>query len=549
MTQALIRCSLAVLLLLTVASYGQIFQAGFIAFDDPILLLDNTHVRDGFSLDNLSWAFTQYHGGTWQPLVWLSYMLDAEVYGLSPAGFHLTNLLLHLGSVLTLFLFLLHATGSLVRSLFVAAVFAIHPLNVETVVWVSERKGCLSAFFGLLSLLAYTSYAHRPSFKKYAASFGFLALGLMAKPTLLPLPFLMLLLDYWPLRRFGFSPEVLGPELYEDHAPERATASTAFLLLEKIPLLLLVAAGGYFGWQAQRHGGSVVSLDTLGLNLRVSNAIAAYIAYLSKLALPLDLAAIYPPPLPQPFKQTLIKAALLLAVCAVAVRYARQRPYLFLGWFWFLGMLVPVIGILKFNLQAMADRYTYLPLVGLFICLAWGIPELLGNFTFRRSLLAGAALFFVAILTLLTLGQVRHWQNSFTLFQHAVEVTKRNPIAHHLLAEQYRLRKEYEAAQRHFNEAIRLQPRYTAAYNGLGFTFLELEKYEATVEALAPSFTVDPTNYEGRNITGVALFKLGKLEEAAAQFHEALKIKPSYQEAKRNAEGVAALIEAQKQGR
>jgi hypothetical protein len=543
MTRPLIRCALALLLGLTVISYGQVFQSGFVDFDDPTFLLHNKHILSGFSLDNIVWAFTQFHGGTWQPLVWLSYMLDAELYGLKPAGFHLTNLLLHIGCVITLFLFLLHATGSYVRSFIIAAVFAVHPLNVETVAWVSERKGGLSALFALLSLLFYTQYSHRPSPKRYILTLSCYGLGLMAKPAILPLPFLMLLLDYWPLRRFNASPSAeSGPMLYEDHLPERTTSATTVLLLEKIPFLLLLALGGYMGWKAQLHHGNIVPLDSLSMGMRVSNSIAAYVAYISKLLVPLDLAAIYPPPLPQPYKQVFFKGFCLLAASVAAIRYASRRPYLFVGWCWFLGMLVPVIGLFRFNLQAMADRYMYLPMVGLLLCIAWGVPDLLGKFTFRKQLLSLAALFTIVTLSLLTLSQVRHWQSSFSLFQRAVEVTKRNPIAHRMLAEQYRLRREYDAAQRHFHEAIRLQPRYTMAYNGLGFTMLELEKYDAVIDSLTPSFVVDPKNYEGRNILGVALFKLGKLEEAQAQFLEALKINPAYQEAQNNYQMVTSLL-------
>lgn len=543
MSRPLIRCALALLLGLTVISYGQVFQAGFIDFDDPTLLVQNERVRSGFSTDNIEWAFTALHGGTWQPLVWLSYMLDSELYGSSPAGFHLTNLLLHLGSALTLFLFLLQATGSYVRSFFIAAVFAVHPLNVETVAWVSERKGCLSSFFALLSLLAYTRYSHTPSAKRYVLSLACYGLGLMAKPAILPLPFLMLLLDYWPLRRFSASPNAeSGPLLFEDRLPERTTSSALSLFLEKIPFLLLLILGGYLGWKAQQQHGNIVPLDSVSMGMRVSNVIAAYVAYISKILVPLDLAAIYPPPLPQPYKQVLFKTLCLLAASLAALRYASRRPYLFVGWFWFLGMLVPVIGLFRFNLQAMADRYMYLPMVGLCICVAWGVPDLLGKFTFRKQLLSLAALITIITLSLLTLSQVRHWQNSFTLFQRAVEVTKRNPIAHRMLAEQYRLRREYDAAQRHFHEAIRLQPRYTMAYNGLGFTLLELEKYDAVMDAITPSFVVDPKNYEGRNIVGVALFKLGKLEEAQAQFLEALKIKPTYREAQNNYQLVTSKL-------
>jgi len=408
--------------LLTLAVFGPTVRYSFLDYDDDAYVLTNPHVLTGLTWQNVGWAFGSTHASNWHPLTWLSHALDCQLYGRRASGHHLTNVLFHLTNTLLLFGLLQRMTGSLWRSAFVAALFAVHPLHVESVAWIAERKDVLSAFFFLLTLWAYVryversegggrksdvrgpwSFGHLPSSVFYLLSVGCFALGLMSKPMLVTLPFLLLLLDYWPLRRFPFSagkPEIRGSRGKERRSRVPAPASTLNpqpstlprLLAEKLPFLALAAASCLATAFAQKKGGAMLSLREFPFRLRLANALVSYARYLGKALWPEQLAPFYPNPVHWPGWQVAGAGMLVAAASIAVIALARRAPYLFTGWFWFLGMLIPVIGLVQVGSQAMADRYMYLPAIGLFLVAAWGVPVLvLVPAGTRGGLILGAA--------------------------------------------------------------------------------------------------------------------------------------------------------------
>ena len=384
-----------VLLAVTMMAYSAVGSFGFVNFDDPDYVYRNLQVAQGLTWSGVQWAFTTGHASNWHPLTWISHMLDVQVFGLHPGAHHVINLLLHLANTLLLFGVLQRSTGATGRSALVAALFAVHPLHVESVVWIAERKDVLSTLFFMLTLWAYVSYTHSPALRRYLAVFVLLALGLMAKPMLVTLPFVLLLLDLWPLKRVGVD------------AWDRATATR--LVVEKIPLFALVAISSIVTFLVQREGGAVINLEGISLALRLSNALLSYIAYIGNMVWPSGLAILYPYPGSIPMWKSAAALALLLAASAAAIMAVRRRPYVTVGWFWYVGTLVPVIGIVQVGTQAMADRYTYIPLIGLFLLIAWGGYDLPGRESSRRVPLAAVCVMMVATLGVATWNQSRYW--------------------------------------------------------------------------------------------------------------------------------------------
>jgi len=351
----------------TLALYNPVNRHPFVNYDDDRYVTENAHVHNGLNWDTLTWAFSAEEQGNWHPLTWLSHALDFQLFHLNATGHHFTSLLIHSANAVLLFLFLLYATGRVGPSWFVAALFALHPINVESVAWVAERKNVLCTFFFFAALLAYCWYARKPAWRRYLAFAGLFALGLMSKPMVITLPFVLLLLDYWPLGRLKESPPSASP------IPQ---ASLSKLLVEKLPLLALSAASAAITMQAQRAGGAVRSTAQFSLGVRVENAVVAYATYLWKTIWPAHLAPLYPHPGDSlPVWEVVISALVLLAVTSVVARF-RAKRYLLTGWLWFLGTLVPVIGLVQVGDQAMADRYAYIPLVGIFVMIAWGVADL-----------------------------------------------------------------------------------------------------------------------------------------------------------------------------
>lgn len=427
---------------LTWLVFGQTLQHDFVNYDDDAYVHLQPEIVRGVTLPGIGWTFTHVHSGNWHPLTSISHMLDCQLWQLNPRGHHFTSVLLHALGAIFLFLALRAMTARVWRSAFVAAVFAIHPLRVESVAWVSERKDVLSGVFFMLTLLAYARYARQPSRVRYVVMALLFAAGLMAKPMLVTLPCLLLLLDYWPLRR----------EL-----------SFAKLLMEKIPLFLLAAGSGIATVIAQTH--TMRSLELLPFSTRLANAAITLIAYLRDMLWPTRLAVFYPLPDQVSLPLALLAASLVVAVTLVVIRVRLVAPYLAVGWFWYLGMLVPVLGLLQVGLQSRADRYTYLPQIGLYLALTWVVAEWSATWKWRRGLLALAAAVVVFEFSRQTAWQASHWRNSETLWRHTLAITQRNAVAHTNLGNVLPAR----AALPHYEAALAIDPDSSLPLNNLAW--------------------------------------------------------------------------------
>lgn len=518
----------ALLALITLVVYWPAVHNGFVNFDDPDYITGNPRVLSGLTAENIRWAFTSYHSSNWHPLTWLSHMLDAQLFGPRPAGHHLVSVLWHVINSVLLLLVLKRMTQALWRSALVAALFALHPLHVESVAWVSERKDVLSAFFFLLTLAAYTRYARREPaaagagrkpdrarWGYYALALAFFALGLMSKPMLVTLPFVLLLLDFWPLSR-------LTPDW-----PRMRWNGIAPLLIEKIPFFALTVASSAITFLVQRASGAVVSLGHAPFENRLANALVSYLRYLGKTFWPVDLAAFYPYRV-FGWDDWQVWGALVLlgAVSVVLVMAARQRRYLPVGWFWFLGMLVPVIGFVQVGKQAWADRYTYLPHIGLFILLAWAAADAI-----RRFKSARLPAFLAAGLVLITCGVLTHrqaavWRSSRTLFEHAARVTPGNFVAYGVLAAALVDEGKLDEALEYCQKALALSPGYPEAHNTLGAIYTRQRKYAEAQRHYELALETDATYSESFAGLADVLNLQRRHVEAEAKAREAVRLGP-----------------------
>jgi tetratricopeptide (TPR) repeat protein len=510
-TDVLVGVALAVL---TLASLGGVCQAGFIDdFDDDEYVSRNPDVLAGWTASGLGWALTSFHSYNWHPLTWLSLQTDAQFFGTGPRAFHRTNLLLHTANVLLLFGVLRWLTGDRWRSAVVAAFFAVHPLHVESVAWVAERKDELSALFWMLSLAAYAAYAHRPGPARYALVVLALALGLAAKPMLVTLPCVLLLLDYWPLGRL-----------------RRGGTPVWRLVAEKLPLLALAAGCSAATLAAQER--IVKPLADFSLPLRVANALVSYATYLRQTLWPADLAFFYPHPGESlPAWQVAGAAALLGGITALAVWQARRRPYLVVGWLWYLGTLVPVIGLVQVGLQGHADRYTYIPLIGIFIMVSWGVPDLLAKVPVRPAPIATTAAALVAACAVLSWVQVSYWQDSLALWQHTLEVTTDNYLAHEhiggILLRRNDIRRndrELEAAREHFSAGARIKPEMASNHAGLAEICIKKGQLDTAVPYLEAALRCNPRLAYAEHFLADVYALQGKLEQAAEHYRKGLHL-------------------------
>jgi tetratricopeptide (TPR) repeat protein len=496
------------LALCVLAVYGQTLGFGFVGYDDPTYVTTNRWVQQGLTWEGLRWAFTTFHFANWFPLTWLSLMLDVEIAGVDPRMFHLTNLVLHAANTLLLFEVLRRATGALERSAWVAALFAVHPLHVESVAWIAERKDVLSTLFWFLTMWLWLRWVERPGAARYAAVCVSFALGLLCKSMLVTLPFALLLFDSWPLGRLR-------------------RGSFFALVREKAPLFALAAASSTVTVVAQRAGRALGTLDAYPLAARFVNAVVSYAAYLRQTFWPTDLAVFYPHPGSDLPLAAGIGAALILGlVSALVVALRRSRPYLAVGWLWYLGTLVPVIGIVQVGFQARADRYTYVPLVGVFILLAWGIPDLLGR---RPRLLAAGAVASLLAAGWLAALQCGFWRDSFALFERAIAVTGDNAVAQNNLAAAHYQRNhagDLERAVSHYAEAVRIDPGYATAINSLAGALSRLGRDEEAIERWSDAVRLEPRFKSALcNLCG-ALVRVGRHEEAEQRCVEALRVDP-----------------------
>lgn len=502
----------------TLALYNPVNRHPFVNYDDDRYITENLHVHNGLTWRTITWAFTATEQGNWHPLTWLSHALDYQLFHQNPAGHHFTSLLIHAANAVLLFLFLMYATRRLGPSLFVAALFALHPINVESVAWVAERKNVLCTFFFFATLIAYCWYARQPDWRRYLVFAGLFVLGLMSKPMVITLPFVLLLLDYWPLGR-----------IRGGHADATA-APLSKLVVEKLPLIALSAASAVITMQAQRAGGAMRSTAQFSLAVRLENAVMAYAMYLWKMIWPSHLSPIYPHPGDSLAGwQVGTSALVLLAVTAVALKF-RARRYLLTGWLWFLGTLVPVIGLVQVGDQAMADRYAYIPLVGIFIMIAWGIADLADSKQIGLVVRVIPAACVLLALSFATNRQLGYWSSNYDLWTHAVAVTGRNFIAQDNLGGALLWLGKTDEAYLHFQAAAEINPLDPMSRSNLGAYLQEhghmaeaIEKYNRVI-----TLTSDPGLLAATYANlGAAYRKLGEDEKARTSYDQALQLNPN----------------------
>ena len=513
------RCKeIIICLFLVVASlsvYWQITSHEFINYDDGLYIMENPHVQAGFTLESIKWAFTTGHAANWHPLTWLSHMLDIEIYGLNPMGHHWTNLQIHIVNSILLFLVFKMMTGALWQSGFIAALFALHPLHVESVAWVSERKDVLSTFFWILSMWAYVRYVRHSNKKQYLLLILFFTMGLMSKPMLVTLPFVLLLLDFWPLSRLQSAAKGYYNLSYK---------TLVGLVWEKLPLFALSAISCIVTFFVQQHGGTVRSLKAVPLDLRFANALFSYLSYLGKTIWPQNLALIYPFPSNSTFWQIILSLPLIICISVIIIRLARGFPYLVTGWLWYLGTLVPVIGLVHVGIQSMADRYTYIPLIGIFIIVAWGMADISCRWRSQKTYIA---LLSGAVLTLCMVGtwlHVQKWQNSITLLNHTIKVTHNNSMAHYVFGLALDQQGRLEEAILQYNKAIKIRPKFAMAHNNLAAAFSRKRKLKEAIYHYNQALQIDSNYTKAYYNLAKTYLKLNKTETAIHYLQEALRI-------------------------
>lgn len=559
------------LILATLAVYWPVSSHEFVGYDDDGYVTENPRVKRGLTIDNVAWALQSTQKSNWHPLTWLSHMLDVRLFGMNAGAHHMTSVFFHILNSLLLFGVFRRMTGRTWSSGFVAAVFALHPLHVESVAWIAERKDVLSTFFWMLTLLSYARYAEHPNLRRYLPVLGFFLLGLMAKPMLMTLPFVLLLLDYWPLKRVQFNAlnhQIRGPY-------QRAPAIE--LVLEKTPLFFLSLLSCVITFLVQQKAGALASIATQPLAVRIANALVSYVTYIQKMIWPDNLAVLYPYPASISGWHATGAFVLLAGMTFLAIRYANKLPWLLVGWLWYLGTLVPVIGLVQTGVQARADRYTYVPLIGLFIIVAWGLPRLLAGWRYRAKALSimSAAVLILAIPA--SRFQVRYWHDSITLFNHALEVTSDNYVIHNNLGFELALKGQAGDAIKHYSRALVINPDFEAAHINLGVALRKQGRVDDSIEYFSAllraklayagihhhlgismlhkgeiddaishfqeALGIRPDYAEVYNSLGAAMVSKGKIQEAIASFRQALRIDPDFAEAKRNLNKLESAID------
>jgi len=523
------------LVLLPLASLWPVLRAEFIEFDDPGYVTVNPHIQRGLTWAGIGWAFTSGYAANWHPLTWISHMADVSLFGLNPSGHHATNLLLHLVNTLLLFLLFRSLTGEAWRSAGVAAFFAVHPAHVESVAWVSERKDLLCAVFWFVTTWTYVSWVRRGGVRRYLTVLLCFAAGLMSKAMILSLPLVLLLLDYWPLQRLG------KPE--RPRGAVKLPRGLAGLIFEKAPLFSMAAASAVVTFLIQRAGGSVRSFETFPLWTRIGNASVAYARYLWMLVWPANLAIFYPHP-----GTTLSAVAIfgsgffLVAISAAAIALRRRAPFLFVGWFWFLVTLVPVIGVVQVGNQALADRYTYIPFVGLFVVIAWSLPEIASRWRYGSVALRATSAAALLALWLAAAAQARVWRNSETLFLHALKTTKNNYLADNNLGQYYNEAGRPLEAIPYLSDAARINPTNPDIRNNLGVSSFLLERFDEAMRNFTEALRLGSNSAIPLNNLARTQFVRGEIREAIRAYERGLTIAPDSTEMRRRL-ALALLME------
>jgi len=516
-------CLLLVLSILIV--YWQVIDYEFVGFDDDLYVIENPHVKNGLTVSSIIWAFKSTSVGNWHPLTWLSHMLDVQLYGMNPGSHHMTSVLFHIVNSMLLFIVFKRMTGRVWQSGLVAVLFALHPLHVESVAWIAERKDVLSTFFWFLTMYAYAWYVENPGIKRYLSVLLFYSLGLMAKPMLVTLPFVLLLLDYWPLRRFQFRHS-------EDNSRNPFQISFVLpMLWEKVPFFILSIASIVVTIFVQKTGGAIGSLEVYPFATRIANALVSYINYIGKMVWPFCLSVLYT----YPDNLTVWKVAgafiLLVSISLIGIKYLKQKPWFAVGWLWYIGTLVPVIGLVQIGTQAMADRYTYIPITGLFIIIAWGVPELISNLYYKTKGLAIISAVVFLILMITSSIQVGYWKNSISLYEHAIKVTSNNYMMHNNLGFTLTAQGKFNDAIKHYKEALRINPDFETANLNMGIVLLAQGKIKKCIEYYQEVLIEKPHYAKVHNNLGNLLLHKGEIENAIDHFREALRIKQDYAEA------------------
>ncbi len=509
----------------TLIVYWQTDKHEFINYDDPGYVYDNPHIIGGLSFENFRWALGATKMSNWHPLTWFSHMVDCQLYGLNPKGHHLTNVFLHVINTVLLFFLLQLMTGALYPSALVAALFALHPLHVESVAWVSERKDLLSTFFFLLSLLAYSGYADKLRLSRYLLALFAFSLGLLCKPMIVTLPFVMLLMDFWPLYRIRLDysrnrNNLVHDKLYHKEWP------TLLIVLEKVPFFILSALSSVITYYVQQKGGSVALFNEYSFSSRIANALVAYEKYISKMLWPDKLAFIYPLHVQLPKLQVAGSIFLLLFITILLLWEARSYPFLIVGWLWFLGTLIPVIGLVQVGVQAMADRYTYLPLIGLFIIIAWGVPELFKGWRYRGIILSISATICLACFATVTYLHLAHWKNSITLFRYTLSITNDNFTVHNNLGVALAEQGQIGEAINEYAKAVAIKPNFSEAHYNWGVDLDDLGKVEEAIVHYSEALRINNNNANAHCNLGIDLIKLGKINTAISHLSQAVQIDP-----------------------
>jgi len=531
------------LILVTLALYWPALRCNFVNFDDPDYVARNVYVQNGLTWPGVKWAFSHPVSANWHPLTMLSHMLDCQLFGLQPAGHHFTSVLLHAVNAALVFVWLRQLTGALWRSLLVAALFAVHPLRVESVAWIAERKDVLCGFFGLLTLAFYTRYVHQlvlrekplskgskgpiistparwPMTRNYLLALICFALGLMCKPMLVTWPFVMLLLDFWPLARFQTGQVGRLPERFYLNA-----------LMEKIPFFVLAAVACSVTFLVQQHSGATADGENFPIGARIENALLSCCRYLGKSFWPVDLAFFYPHPDAWPPTRVLLAGGFVCGLSILLFVLRRLYPFLLFGWLWFCGTLVPVLGFIQVGSQAMADRYTYLPSLGILILVVWSAAELARRWRYATAAFSATAGVAIALCLALTRQQLGYWHDSLTLWRHTLDVTKNNYIAHNVFGLALMDQGQYDPAMAQFQEALRLKPNFAYACNNLGDACYKQDHLDEAIDQYRKALRLNPGYAEARYNLAIGCFKLGRVDEAIAQYEEVLRLKPDFPEA------------------
>jgi tetratricopeptide (TPR) repeat protein len=545
----------------TFAAYEPVRKNGFVNYDDDTYITKNSGVSGGITRDSVILAFKQYHFYMWHPLTTLSHMLDCQLFGLNPLGHHLISLLFHIANAMLLFWILINLTGAIWASAFVAAVFALHPVQVDAVVWAAERKTVLSGFFWFLTIAAYIRYTKKPGTGRYILLFFIYGLCIMTKPVVVTLPFVLLLLDYWPLGRVQYKQDTTIANSNMSTPKERVGQKTSagWLVIEKIPLFVLSGILSVMTVVAQQSGGVLAATGKISLDYRIANAFISYIKYIGKMIWPSRLAVYYPYDYAN-LTNTIIAACALvfILITVFSIYVCRRRRYVVVGWLWYVGTLVPVIGLIQAGSQSMANRYMYVPMLGLLIMIAWGIKDLTIN---RRNIRAVAGILtVVAIISMIILTRIQtgYWKNNFTLFEHTLKVTKNNGIAENNYGCAFLDARQFDEAVLHFNNALRINPANSEARNNLGKALVKLkrpveaaacfteilrrngdsaeihyrlavalgmqEKYDEAIKHLTKVLDLEPDYPDAQNKMGFAMLATGKPKEAVGYFNKALRI-------------------------